>query len=126
MSNVTLLGLKVIVVNRQTKREWKASLDAEGVLCANIKTQHDDGVSVNEGAVDVLVEGKPLKIEYKVVHTTKYLDKLSVTTEVVSIGGEPPTKEDRRYSPNPIPNTPWQVRLVPILDIAVDPALHAY
>ena len=112
MNPVQLVSLKIIVVNRQTKREWTTTLNgaqiAEGTVtkCVvrfrNYRNRVQDAIDHNGKAV-VLVEGVPMEICYGVTYSPEYGNGMFAQTEVLSA----------------MPSQ-WLVKLVPVFNVSVE------
>lgn len=98
-----LMGIRIVVVNRTTGREWATNLNAEGVLCAMKEEVKRGNVNKHVGGCTVMVEGKPMPVEYAVDYT-HYDAGMSVTTKVVA-------PDDNQEKPK------WLVKLIPQFDI---------
>lgn len=112
MNPVQLVSLRIIFVNRKTKREWATTVGsaqlANDLVVSRLAPFRDsrnrvvDAIDHN-GKSFVLVEGKPVAVMYGVTYSAEYGNGMFAQTEVLS-------QHDSQ----------WVIKLVPVFNVSVD------
>lgn len=80
MDVVVVTGLKVIVTDRKTKRQWVSTFAGDTFLSCVLDTEQHLNSQTLTFVSDVLVAGKPESVRAQVTHDNYYSGGMSITT----------------------------------------------